>query len=258
MSEPEPPARPETRTSGRSSPHGRTSAMGRFYIVLAVVALLGVGAVGYNVTWGRTGQAASVPLDLAVLDDPDSLVAMARGVTKGDPNAAVTVLEFGDYQCPGCGQFARDFKPAVELALVETGRAKFVFHDYPLVNIHPHAFVAARAARCAEDQERFWEYHDHLYREQARWTVQEDPLATFEGYAEELGLDAGDFRACLNSDRHADVVTANLRLAEAVGVPRTPTILVNVAGRGTRESSGWDAAAIIATIELLEATPPAN
>jgi len=236
----------------------RTSGMRRFYVVLALIAVFGVGAVGYNVTLGRSDRAASVPLELEGFDDPEALVALARGVTKGDPNAPVTILEFGDYQCPGCGEFAREYKPGVELALIETGRAKFVFHDYPLVAIHPHAFVAARAARCAEDQGMFWEYHDELYRQQARWSPEADPLGTFEGYAETLGLNASDFRSCLNSDRHADVVTANLRLAETIGVPQTPTILVNVAGGGTREASGWDAASIEETIELLKPGTTAN
>jgi protein-disulfide isomerase len=235
----------------------RASGMGRFYLVLALIAVFGVGAVGYNVTLGRSDRAASLPLDLEALDD-DALVALARGVTKGNPDAPVTILEFGDYQCPGCGEFARDYKPGVELALIETGRAKFVFQDYPLVAIHPHAFVAARAARCAEDQGMFWEYHDELYRQQARWSPEADPIGTFEGYAEGLGLDTDDFRSCLNSDRHADVVTANLRLAERLGIPRTPTILVNVPGGGVREASGWDAASIEETIELLMAEETPN
>jgi protein-disulfide isomerase len=231
--------------------------MKRFYILLVVVAVVGVGAVAYNVTAGRSGGAASVPMDLAELDD-DSLLDLARGVTKGDPNATVTIVEFGDYQCPGCAQFATEFKPGIELALIETGRAQFVFYDYPLVAIHPHAFLAARAARCAEDQGKFWEYHDHLYREQARWSTQSEPGVMFEGYAEALGLDAGDFGGCLNSDRHAELVTANLRLAEAVGVPRTPTILVNVPGAGTSEASAWDVASIEATIAELSAAAAPN
>jgi protein-disulfide isomerase len=235
----------------------RASGMGRFYVVLALIAVVGVGAVGYNVTLGRTDRAASVPLELAALDD-DALVALARGATKGDSAAPVTILEFGDYQCPGCGEFARNYEPGLDLALIETGRASFRFHDYPLVSVHPHAFVAARAARCAEDQGMFWEYHDELFRQQARWSPEADPLGTFERYAEALELDVSEFRSCLHSDRHADVVTANLRLAESIGIPRTPTILVHVPGGGTREASGWDVASIEETIDLLTAARPTN
>ncbi len=225
--------------------------MKRFYILLAVIAVIGLGAVGYTLSSGRSAIALA-PLDLGVIDD-SSLVAMARGVTKGDPNAAITIFEFGDYQCPACGQFARDYKANVDLALIETGRAKFIFHDFPLVAMHPNAFLAARAARCAEDQGKFWEYHDELFRQQVRWSPEPDPAPTFESYAEALGLDTGDFRSCLNSDRHADLVSANLRLAEAIGVPQTPTILVNVPGVGTAEVQGWEVADIEATIAELEA-----
>jgi protein-disulfide isomerase len=229
--------------------------MKRFYIVLAVIAVIGIGVVGYNVTTGGSGVAALAPLELEAMDD-STLVSMARGVTRGNPDAPITIVEFGDYQCPGCGQFARDFKPAVELAFVESGRASFTFHDFPLVAIHPHAFLAARAARCAEDQGKFWEYHNELFRQQTRWSPEPDPAGLFEVYAEIVGLEPADFRSCLHSDRHADLVTANLRLAEAIGVPQTPTILVNVAGRGTAEVSGWEVAEIEATIAQLSAAPP--
>jgi protein-disulfide isomerase len=233
----------------------RTTGMTFFYVLLAALGLAGLGAVGYTVIAGRSGVPALSPLDLEGLDDPEALVAMARGSTKGDPNAPIMIVEFGDYQCPACGQFARDFKPGVELAFVETGRARFVFHDYPLVGMHPHAFLAARAARCAEDQGKFWEYHDELYRLQVRWSPEPNPVGMFEGYAEGLGLDVGDFRSCLNSDRHADLVTANLRLAEELGIPQTPTILVN-AGGVTHEARGWSAEEIQATIDAMTAPAP--
>jgi protein-disulfide isomerase len=229
----------------------RTSGMTLFYVLLAVIGVAGLGAVGYTVTAGRTGTPALSPLDLGALEDT-ALVAMARGVRKGDPNAPVMIVEFGDYQCPACGQFARDFRPAVDLAFIETGRATFTFHDYPLVSMHPHAFLAARAARCAEDQGRFWEYHDELFRQQVRWSPEPNPAGIFEAIAEGLGLDAGDFRSCLNSDRHADLVTANLRLAEELGIPQTPTILVN-AGGVTHEARGWSAEEIQATIDAMTA-----
>ena len=240
--------------SGSDEPRSRgrgTSALRRFYLALGIAAALGAGAVGYNIVSGGSSGAVLAPVELVGMEDPDSLVAMARGVTKGNPEARVMIIEFGDYQCPACGQFARDFKPGVEQSLIESGRAQFVFYDYPLIEAHPHAFVAARAARCAEDQGMFWEYHDHLFRQQSQWAAQVSPLDDLEGYATDLGLDARAFRGCLNSDSHAALVTANLLLAQTLRVPRTPTILVNVAGGETREAQGWDAASIEATIDLL-------
>jgi protein-disulfide isomerase len=243
-----------------SGPEGRQQAdrsLSRLYLVLAAVAVLGLGAVGYTLTAG-SGVPTSTPIDVEGLENADSLVALARGVTKGDSSAQVTIVEFGDYQCPGCGSFARDFKPEIELRLIDSGLAKFVFHDFPLIRVHPNAFLAARAARCAEDQGRFWEYHDELFQRQALWSPLADPAAEFQEYAGLLGLDARDFSRCLNSDRHADVVTANLRLAESIGVPQTPTLLINVAGRGTRQPPGWDVESFIQTIEELSSEPPAN
>src|SRR5690606_8363378 len=135
------------------------------------------------------------------------------------------------FQCPACQGFATQVKPMVEAELVADGTAKFMFYDFPLTAIHPNAFLAARAARCAEDQGRFWEYHDVLFRNQTRWSGQPNPASAFEGYAADLGLDEGEFEGCLRSDRHADVVTANMELGNQLQVPGTPTIMVT-RGRG--------------------------
>ena len=129
------------------------SDMKRFYLLFGAVAAIGLGVVGYNVSAGMFGSAVSTPVEVEGLDDPETLVAMARGVTKGE-KAPITIVEFGDYQCPGCGSFGMSVKPLVEQAFVESGQAQFVFYDFPLVSIHPNAFLAARAARCAEDLAR--------------------------------------------------------------------------------------------------------
>ncbi len=182
---------------------------------------------------------------------------MARGVTKGDPEAPVTIVEFGDYQCPACGAFAMQVKAQMELTLVETGQAKFVFYDFPLVSTHANAFLAARAARCAEDQDMFWEYHDELFRQQARWSGEVNAAGSFTDYAGDVGLDTGAFSACLNSDRHADVVTANMQLGQRMGVNSTPTILVNN-GRQTRRAPSFDLPSIQAAIDAVNSAPGSN
>jgi protein-disulfide isomerase len=159
-------------------------------------------------------------------DDMERLAELAQGVTKGDSSATVTIIEFGDYQCPGCAMFATQVKPQIELSLVETGKVQFVFYDFPITSIHPNAFLAARAARCADDQGRFWDYHDNLFRVQPRWSALTNAVGIFEEYARTLEMDDGAFEACLNSDRHAELVTANMQLGEVLGVPSTPTILI--------------------------------
>ena len=218
-------SRSERRREGREG----GSDMKKLYIVLAVVAAVGIGAVGISVS-SASGNAVTAPVAVEGIDDPERLVELAQGVTKGDENATVTIIEFGDFQCPACQAFALQVKPQIELAYVESGKAKFVYYDWPIVSGHPNAFLAARASRCAADQDMYWEYHDNLFRNQARWAAMTSPAATFVDYAETLGLDADEFSSCLHSDRHAELVTANLELGNQLGVRGTPTIYVEQGG----------------------------
>lgn len=204
---------------------GPGSDMNKFYMVLGAVAVIGIGAVGYSLLSGATSNAVTAPVEVEGLDDPNVLLEMAKGIPYGDPDASVQVWEFGDYQCPACQTFAGQVKPQIDLAYVETGKVGYVFYDFPLEQ-HPNAFIAARAARCAGDQDRYWQMHDELFRNQREWSTSGNPARDFRGYAERVGLDGDEFAACLNSDRHADVVTANMRLGQELRVNGTPTIMV--------------------------------
>ena len=219
------------RKYGSDQQSAAASEMTKFYWVLGIVAMLGVGIVGYSTVSRTLSSTVSEPIEMAGLDDPTRLMELARGVVKGDPDAPFTIMEFADFQCPACGMFTQQVKPLLETEFVATGKAKLMYYDFPLVNVHPNAFLAARAGRCAEDQQRFWEYHDILFRNQPRWSSEQNPAGTFEDYAEQLGLDADAFATCLRSDRHADLVTANMELGYQLQVRGTPTILVTQ-GRG--------------------------
>ncbi|MDT8341558.1 MAG: thioredoxin domain-containing protein [Longimicrobiales bacterium] len=184
------------------------------------------------------GGVALAPVEFEGMDDPATVVGMARGVTRGNPDAPITIAEFADYQCPGCAGFAGQVKPLLDQAYGDGDQVKFVFYDYPLVTIHPHAFLASRAARCAADQDRYWDYHDALFRNQQAWSLsQSAPLGLFEDYAAEAGLEASAFRACLRSDMHAELVTANMQLGNLLGVTGTPTVMVSQ-GDGTARRLG--------------------
>ena len=207
-----------------------------FYLVLGAAAVLATGVLGWSVLRGGLSSAATQPIASILSGDVDveAMIGMATGVERGDPDAPITILEFADFQCPSCQQFATFVKPQIDLAYVDEGVARFVFHDWPLVNMHAHAFFAARAARCALDQgdQYFWPFHDQLFSHQSTWSLSETPpMNAFESYAAVVGLDVDDFARCLASDRHADVISANMRLGEQLGVDRTPTIFVSK-GRG--------------------------
>ncbi len=218
-----------SRGEDRRAARETQSDMKKFYYLFGVVAVIGIGVVGYNVGSGVLSSAATAPIELDLSDD-EALVALAQGVTLGNDEAPVTVVEFGDYQCPGCGAFALSVKPQLEGTMVASGQVKFVFYDFPLISIHPNAFLAARAARCSAEQNAYWQYHETLFRNQARWAAATMPASAFEDYAEEVGMDDGAFSECLNSDKYADVVTANMELGTRMGVNGTPTIMVNANG----------------------------
>jgi protein-disulfide isomerase len=200
------------------------SSLNVFYVVLGIVAVIGVGVLVFQVFGSREPAAQPVAVEI----DPVEL-ARTPGVALGRADAPVVIYEFADFQCPGCAQFATFVAPLIKERLVEPGLVRYVYYDFPLSQ-HQHAFLASRAARCAGDQERFWEYHDLLYGRQPRWSsAASTGSATdlFVGYARELGLDRGAFEGCLRSNEHAEAVTRNLRFGESLGVSGTPSIFVN-------------------------------
>ena len=197
----------------------------RFYIIFAIVALMGIAVLGYAVGRKALGRAATMPVDLEGTTDLRRLTELAVPISNGNPDAPATIIVFGDFLCNHCAAFSLRIRPLVESTFVETGQARLLFYDFPL-NPETGTFLAARAARCAGDQGRYWEYHDQLYRAQITWGVQRDKVAVFREYADQLGLDAGDFRSCLNSDRHAAEVSANREMANALGLGGTPSVLV--------------------------------
>ncbi len=126
-----------------------------FYWVLGATAVLAAVALGWSALGGGLSSAATEPIASIVvgeMDDLEALVEMATGVERGDPDAPITIMEFADFQCPSCQQFATFVKPPIDLTYVDEGIARFVFHDYPVGSAHPHAFLASRGARCALDQ----------------------------------------------------------------------------------------------------------
>jgi protein-disulfide isomerase len=198
-----------------------------FYALLGIVAIAGIGALGYSVM-GKSAKAATEPVNVAGLEDPRALFQKAEGVAVGDPSAPVKLIVFIDYMCPGCGQFSLQIQPLLLANEVKAGKLQLVSYDFPLGGAHKHSFLAARAARCAGDQGKFWEYHDLLYGQQSAWSYKPSaPVKDFVGYAAQLGMEQGAFESCLNSDKYADVVTANKMLGEQLGVNATPTVIIN-------------------------------
>ncbi|MCL4394034.1 MAG: DsbA family protein [Chloroflexi bacterium] len=153
----------------------------------------------------------------------------APGRTAGDPNAKLKVVEYADFQCPICREFAIGTEPQIDAQYIKTGKISFTYNYFPVVDQGTigESNWAAEAAECANQQGKFWEYHDKLY---AVWTgehVGDFTKPKLEGYAAQLGLDTAKFNQCLETDQTASVVRADEQQATKLGLPGTPSFLVN-------------------------------
>ncbi|CAN5639807.1 hypothetical protein BH23GEM11_BH23GEM11_20520 [soil metagenome] len=246
------------RARGTGAP-GQDGGRSPVTLVLIGVAVVAVLIVVWNVVSTATDQAARVPV---IIEDqsPENLLRLAVPVERGEGSTPIVVMDFSDYSCPACRQFATQVKPLIEASYVEAGLARFQYYDYPIVTNFPNSFLAARAARCANDQGAYWQYHDQLFRAQEAWSRQADAAPAFEDYAAQISLDAGEFRSCLRSDRHAETVSANMLLGQELGVSGTPTIFLNTGEGRARRIQEWGnasqlSALIDEAIERLGVTP---
>ena len=142
----------------------------------------------------------------------------------GDPNAKVTIVEFGDYQCTYCHLFHENTKDALLQQYVNTGKANFVFRDFPLNG--PDSVLAAEASYCAGDQGKYWQYHDELYNnwagEKTGWVNQK----SLDRFATTVGLDVGTFDKCISDNKYEQKVMDNQKFGENIGIDGTPSFII--------------------------------
>ena|ERR1700741_3109221 len=150
---------------------------------------------------------------------------------RGNTNAKVTLVEYGDFQCPAC----EAYYPIVEQAFAKyKDNVTFQFRSFPITSKHPHAVAAHRAAEAADKQGKFWEMYKLLYDNQPTWSPEQGPqlsddqiTKTFEGYAEQLGLDMTRFRQDRDSSAVNDIIQADTKAGTNAGVQGTPTFYLN-------------------------------
>lgn len=195
-----------------------------FYTALTVVAVAGLGAIGWMAL--RPRNPVSIPVDVTVLAAD---TAGFRGYLLGNADAPVEITEYADFQCPGCQQFETLQFPTVRRQLIETGRLRWRYRDFPLDQIHRHSRVAAHAAACASDQNKYWEMHKAIYEGQAEWMDAGDAASILHRYATEVGLDPGTYDECMKSAKYAGRIQASHDEALKLNVNGTPTFLI--AGR---------------------------
>lgn len=146
----------------------------------------------------------------------------------GDKNAKVTIVEFSDFQCPYCKQLFDTAFQQIKKDYVDTGKVKFAYRHYPLPG-HPNAPVTALASECANEQNKFWEYHDILFKTQNEWGPQDATTIkqTLTGYARQLSLNTAQFASCVDTAKYQDKIDEDVAIAQQIGVSATPTSYVN-------------------------------
>lgn len=148
----------------------------------------------------------------------------------GDENAPVTLIEFSDFQCPFCRSFYTGAFQQLKKDYIDTGKVKFYYRHFPLpATLHPMAVASGIASECANEQGKFWEYHDKMFDEQQKQgnqtiTYTNDDL---KKWAADLGLNTGQFDTCLDSEKYKDQVNKDLNDGSAIGVNSTPSFYIN-------------------------------
>lgn len=174
----------------------------------------------------------AVPLVIAILMTAPVQAGVAQdgelsgaGFTRGDSAASLTVVEFGDFGCSACAQFATETFHIVDAEFVQTGRVRWRFIPFVLGPFR-HSKQAAMAAVCAGEQDAFWAMHDLLFDRRDGWMSPRDPRPVFEEFARQLDLETLSFAECYKGDDVEDRVKDYTKLARRLGVRATPTFFV--------------------------------
>jgi len=155
-------------------------------------------------------------------------ISLDNDPIRGDPNAPITIVEFSDFQCPFCARFHVQTLPLIIEEYIEEGKVNLVYRDFPIQSIHPNALPAAVAAECANEQGRYWEYHDMLFEKQNGWNRLDSntAISTFSQYATDVGLEQQQFDSCLGSGKYLEEVQGDLSDGRDYGISGTPGFFI--------------------------------
>ncbi|MDO8435374.1 MAG: thioredoxin domain-containing protein [bacterium] len=223
-------SQPNIFANAPKSPRWYHKRWGRVVVVLLFLFLILAGAfIALTASYVRKIKrgdmvGGTTETSLSKSQQPAQAVDPSRLFGAGDPSigptdAVLTIVEFGDFECPFCRKAYPDIR-AFQAA--HPNEVRFIWRDFPLVDVHPLAGDAAEAAACANDQGKFWVYHDKLFENQAKFND-----ASLSQYAEQVGLDGAAFSECRASDVHLSEITGDLRDSITLGNTGTPTFFVN-------------------------------
>jgi len=221
-----------------------------FYLIIALIAIGGIAALTYASTRSNAVVNAS-PVDTTLPK------VASQGYVMGSPTAPLEVTEFGDFECPACGRFAVLTEPDVRKNFIDAGKVRWRFIDYPLP-MHRNTWQASRAAACADEQGKFWPFHDLLYQNQDRWNSEATgaPDKVMKEYGRQLGLNTDQFDKCVDSKKYQAKIQAHLVLAEQRQVQSTPTFVIG--DQQVASALPYDDIAKLITNALAKAGPAAT
>lgn len=202
-------------------------------VIIATALVIGGGAF-----WASRTPAQGPEANTLSSDQANRLVRDDDPVAGAQQDAQVTVVEFGDFECPACGALHGPLKQ-VKTEL-EGQPVRFVYRQFPLTQAHPNAQLAAEASLAAQAQGKFWEYHDVLFENQTQLE-----RADLERYAESIGLNMDEFRVALDERTYQDAVAQDIADGRALSVRGTPTLYIN----NTQYTSQYSPTALKAAIE---------
>jgi len=188
------------------------------FVILGVIAAIIIGGISF---------VAMNPDSLTVDNSKTSLSLDTQNGSPvlGSPDAPVTIVEFGDYQCPFCQRWNTNTKPPIVDNFIETGKAKLVFVDLAIIG--PDSQKAHAGSYCADEQGLYWEYHDFLYANQGHenggWTNSNNLKSLVSGID---GLDTESFAQCLDSGKYEQRVKDNTNIAKKAGARSTPSFII--------------------------------
>jgi len=188
--------------------------MSLYYLSIPVI--IGIIVGGVLGTYGISSNDSEIITPAKLIENGSPFL--------GNPDAPITILEWGDYQCTFCYKFHQNTLKIIDEDYIKTGKVKMVFKDFPLNG--PDSKLAAEASYCAQDQQKYWQYHDELYRnwggERTGWITRE----ALSEFAQTVNLDIEKFNECLDDSKHESKVNSLYEFGNNIGVDATPSFLV--------------------------------
>ena len=226
--------------------------------LLFVALLVGLVAIGAG---GIYYKMRSAPKPIVLSET--AIVPKSEGYLLGNPDAPVTIIEFADFECEQCANFAAVTEPDVRKRIIETGLANMRFYDFPIVERHPNSILASLAASCAADQGKFWPMHDVLLARQGEWQghtqSKPNPARELQSYAKEIELDMAKYEACFESRENVPRINAHYKAGITMQVPATPSFVIGgTLYRGNQPYDAIKAAVELATAKAAVGKTPAE